>query len=178
MSQNHEHKAGKKKKAIIWVIILLAAVIILFAVLLIKNNSSTGISTFKKTNDLLCVIDGKPVIRLYSTTTCPHCIWIKETYNSVVNDYAARGKIVAYHWLVDTGDDILTPGVEQSLPSLEQILFQRYSNGGYVPTFAFGCKYTRIGNGYERQNDLASEDAEFRAVIDELIEEAKTTGQK
>jgi hypothetical protein len=38
---------------------------------------------------------------------------------------------------------------------------------GSIPTF--GCKYYRIGNGYEQEGDLESEAAEFEAVIEALI---------
>ena len=47
--------------------------------------------------------------------------------------------------------------------------FKKYNPKGSIPTFVFGCKYVRVGNGYERDDDLASEAAEFRAVIEDLI---------
>jgi hypothetical protein len=35
----------------------------------------------------------------------------------------------------------------------------------------FGCKYYRIGTGYENQDDLESEAADFKSVMDALIDE-------
>lgn len=36
---------------------------------------------------------------------------------------------------------------------------------------SFGCKYYRIGNGHETTDDLVAEEAEFMAVIEELLSE-------
>src|SRR3990172_10780878 len=73
------------------------------------NNTNPDIKTFQVTNDIIETIDGRPVIRLFSTTWCPHCQWIKETYERVAKEYADAGKIVAYHWELDINDDTLTP---------------------------------------------------------------------
>jgi hypothetical protein len=43
---------------------------------------------------------------------------------------------------------------------------------GTIPTFIFGCKYYRIGAGYEAQKDLEAEKREFRQIIDKLIVDA------
>ncbi len=126
------------------------------------------IKTFTDTGEEIELMDGKPVIRLFSTTWCGHCQWIGETYESVVKEYADAGKIVAYHWELDIGDDTLTPSKEGRIPTEEYDIFRKYSPGG-VPTYVFGCKYMRVGNGYESTNDLRAEEAEFREVIEKLI---------
>jgi len=138
------------------------------------NNTNPDIKTFLATNDTVETVDGKPVIRLFSTTWCPHCVWISSTYDSVVNEYVSQGKIVAYHWQLDTGDNTLTPEAEIAVPASEQAVFQKFNPQGSIPTFVFGGKYYRIGNGYEREGNLTLEEQEFRAVIEELIKEAKT----
>ncbi|MCB9358722.1 SurA N-terminal domain-containing protein [Candidatus Woesearchaeota archaeon] len=125
--------------------------------------------TFDATGDETCMEDGKPVIRMFSTSTCPHCNWIKDTFDATVKEYVDNGDIVAYHWQLDKKDDLLTPEVEGVLPQDEIAIYQKYNPEGSVPTFVFGCKYLRIGTGYESQDDLASEEAEFRKLIDELI---------
>ena len=119
----------------------------------------------------VCTEDGKPVIRLYSTTWCPHCQWISETFDAVVKMYVDEGLIVAHHWEIDTGDDTLTSQVEQGVPDSEMAIYNEFNPQGSIPTFVFGCKYYRIGNGYEQQDDLESEAAEFEAVIEALINE-------
>ncbi|MFC1728105.1 hypothetical protein ACFLZ7_01405 [Nanoarchaeota archaeon] len=128
-----------------------------------------GINTFSATGDELCTENGKPVVRLFTTTWCPHCTWIKDTYDSVVKEYVDSGKIVAYHWEVDTGDNTLTTDVETDVPELEMGVYRKYNPGGSIPTFVFGCEYSRTGNGYEGSGTLADEEAEFRAVIEDLL---------
>ncbi|MBW2999831.1 peptidylprolyl isomerase, partial [Candidatus Woesearchaeota archaeon] len=135
----------------------------------LNPSSNPGISTFMDSGDEICTEDGKPVVRLFSTTTCPHCKWIKGTFDSVAKEYVELGEIVAYHWELDTKDDTLTEEAENDVPPNELALFQKYDPQGGVPAFVFGCKYVRIGNGYEMQNDLAAEEAEFRNLIGELI---------
>ena len=126
--------------------------------------------TFQYRNDLnICKQDGKPIIYLFSTSWCPHCQWIKDTFDKVVNEYVSQGKIVAYHWQLDTHDDTLTSAVETQVPAEALAVYNKFNPDGSIPTFVFGCKYWRIGNGYESQNDLAAEETEFRALIDKII---------
>jgi len=138
------------------------------------NISNSSITTFKAIEGPVETVDGKPVIRLFSTTWCPHCVWIKPTFDRVVSEYVSQGKIVAYHWELDTGDNTLTEQVETEVPASEKAVYQKFNPGGTNPTFVFGGKYYRIGNGYEREDSLEKEEQEFRAVIDELIKEAKS----
>lgn len=159
----------------------LAAVVVVVAVAAIALTAvqpglfalpeKADIGTFTDSGNAIETVDGKPVIRLFSTTWCPHCQWISETYDSVVQEYVAEGKIVAYHWELDTEDNTLTPEKEIGVPSTERAVFEKFSPNGGVPTFVFGGRYHRVGNGYERQDDLAAEEAEFRAVIEALLEE-------
>ena len=135
-----------------------------------KDGKEGGIATFTLTGDELCVDDaGKPIVRQFSTSWCPHCKWIMDTYESVVEEYVADGKITAYLWELDTDDDLLT-SEKDSVPAEEREVFEKYNPRGSIPTFVFGCQYVRVGNGYEQANDLASEEAEFRAVIEKLLE--------
>tara|TARA_Y100000310_G_C20596000_1_gene770533 strand:- start:850 stop:1323 length:474 start_codon:yes stop_codon:yes gene_type:complete len=135
----------------------------------INNDYVEGKRTFIDTGDSLCTIDGKPAIRLFSTTWCPHCKWIKETYEKTVKEYVDSGKIVAYHWEVDTNDDTLTSNIETEVPFSEMEIFSKYNPKQSIPTFVFGCRYSRVGNGYESQGNLVAEEAEFRSIIEELI---------
>ncbi len=128
-----------------------------------------SIGTFNKTEGEICKQDGKPIIRLFSTNTCPHCIWIKNTYDKVAKEYVNKGKIKAYHWFMDQGDDALTATKENQIPDSEMQILAQFDTEGYVPAFVFGCQYFRIGTGYESENDLKKEEAEFRKIIDELL---------
>jgi len=131
----------------------------------------TGVKTFSQKDGAdICTEDGKPVVFLFSTTWCPHCTWIIDTFDSTMKEYIDAGKIVAYHWEVDTNDNTLTDTVETTVPPEHLAVYQEFNPQGSIPTFVFGCKYSRIGNGYEAQNDLASEKAEFEALIESMIE--------
>ena len=119
--------------------------------------------------------NGKPVIRLFSTTWCPHCTWIKDTFDNIIKEYVQTGQIVAYHWDLDTGDNTLTDEIETNVPQSELAVFQTFNPRGSIPTFVFGNKYWRIGNGYEGQNDLIAEEAEFRRIIEKLVQNEEST---
>jgi len=131
----------------------------------------SDIQTFVSIDGEICREDGKPVIRLFSTTWCSHCQWIADTFDAVAQMYMDEGEIVARHWEVDTGDDVLTEQVEQAVPDSEDAVFKAFNPRESIPTFVFGCKYYRIGTGYEQENDLKAEAAEFMAVIEALINE-------
>ena len=134
-----------------------------------SGSEPVEIQTFTDTGGEIELQDGKPVIRLFSTTWCGHCNWIRDTYDSVVQEYVDRGDIVAYHWDLDAQDDTLTPEVEGEIPASELAVYREFNPRGSIPTFVFGSRYVRVGNGFERTGTLADEEAEFRAVIDTLI---------
>lgn len=125
--------------------------------------------TFYEVDNPICKDGDKPIIRLFSTTWCPHCQWSGPTFDKIVKDYIKGGKIVAYHWELDTGDDTLTTKIEERVPNEEEAIYNQFNPSGSIPTFVFGCRYYRVGNGYERENDLAAEEKEFREIIDKLL---------
>jgi len=129
-----------------------------------------GIQTFSEKQGEVCTEDGKPIIRLFSTTRCPHCTWITETFDSTMKEYVSKGDIVAYHWELDTEDNTLTDFVEDFMPQTEKNVYREFNPMATVPTFIFGCKYYRVGTGYESDNDLAAEKREFVAVIEALLD--------
>ena len=106
---------------------------------------------------------------MYSGSQCTSCKWVKETFEGIAKEYLDLEKVTVYHWELDTADNKLTAETETAVPRSEIELFQKYNPEGFVPTFVFGCKYFRVGNGYEVENDLAAEEAEFKAVINSLI---------
>jgi thiol-disulfide isomerase/thioredoxin len=137
----------------------------------VDSGDDVEITTFSDTGGEICLEDGKPVIRMFSTTTCPHCSWVKDTFDSVVKEYADKGLIVARHWELNIRDDTLTPRREGVVPNEDLMEFSRISNGG-VPAFSMGCRYLRLGTGHESTGGLEAEADEFRAVIDKLISES------
>jgi thiol-disulfide isomerase/thioredoxin len=135
------------------------------------NGTIDSFETFDTVDGDTCRENGKPVIRMFSTTWCSHCQWVSDTFDDVVQTYVDEGMIVAHHWELDTGDDTLTASVEQGVPDTEIAVFDEFDPDGYVPAFVFGCKYYRIGTGYEQEEDLEAEAAEFMAVIEALLDE-------
>jgi len=122
-------------------------------------------STFTSASDDICKKDGKPIIRMFSAAIDPHSQWISNTFLEAVSEY----DVIAENWQIDTGDNLLTEEIESSLPKEEFDIYKKYNSEGTVPTFVFGCKYVRIGNGYEEQGDIEAEKAEFKAIIEKLI---------
>ena len=134
----------------------------------IQKEVIPGTRTFKETGDTLCTENNKPLILEFSTTWCPHCQWIKETFQETVKEY--EGEISAYQWDIDINDNALTEEKESKIPAEYMAVYQNYNSKKSIPTFIFGCKYLRIGNGYEAQGNLAAEKQEFKEIIEELIE--------
>jgi thiol-disulfide isomerase/thioredoxin len=162
------------------IIAVIAIVVVLFAfsnkpndVPTEKPNITTLVTFNEKLGADVCTQDGKPIIRLFSTTWCPHCKWITGTYESTVQKYVDEGKIVAHHWELDIKDDTLTSEDEGEVPESEEDLFVNFNPQQSIPTFVFGCKYYRTGNGYETEGNLLAEEAEFEYVIERLIQETQ-----
>lgn len=122
--------------------------------------------TFTEYDLDICKDDGKPVVYLFSTTWCPHCQWIKDTFDSWAKDNS--DKAVAYHWEIDTMDNTLTEEVETEVPQDAMDVYNQFNPEGSIPTFVFGCRYGRVGNGYETEEDLDKERAAFDSVLDKL----------
>ena len=155
-------------------------IVAIFSILLLFGCTGANGTFLKKDGAKVCTQDGKPVIRMYSTSWCPHCQWVKPIFDSVAKEYMDQNKIVAHHWQMDQNaqlgiylDDFMTPAVEGSIPEGEAAVFQEFSPKGSIPLFVFGCEYYRLGNGYEATKDANAEATEFRKVIDGLIAEAK-----
>ncbi|MFA6065125.1 MAG: thioredoxin family protein [archaeon] len=153
-------------KKIIFSIVLIAILGLFFGCAQVAQKND-----FLKVDGSICKIDGKPVVRMFSTTWCPHCEWIKPTFDSVAKEYVDANKIIAFHWQVDIQDNTLTDTNEGSIPASEMAVFNQFNPNGSIPTFVFGCKYYRIGNGFEAQKDLNAERAEFVKIIEQLIKE-------
>lgn len=123
-------------------------------------------------DDGICADDeGRPIIRLFTTTWCSHCKWVGPAFDEIMTEYVDAGKICAYHWELDTGDNSLTEKIETEVPDSELAIFRQFNPKGFVPTFIFGCKYYRVGTGYEYEDDLENEKEEFKAIIKALISE-------
>jgi len=133
------------------------------------SNNYLGETKFLDTGDEICKdSSGKPYVILFSTTWCPHCEWIADTFDGLKNS-ANVGSINLQHWEIDIGDNTLTSEVEKEVPKDIIALYEKYNPEGTIPTFVFGCKYTKIGNSYESADDLDAELQDFNTAINALL---------
>jgi peptidyl-prolyl cis-trans isomerase C len=135
-------------------------------------SSGNKFQTFVKLGLDICTNDkGLPIVILFSEAGCAHCEWIGETFDAVVMEYVERGLIEAHHYDIKNNDDLLTPALETRIP-LKYLKIKDLSDpAGLVPYFNFGCRYDRIGNGYQAQDNLLAEEVEMGNVIDALLKE-------
>ena len=119
--------------------------------------------------DMCTNSEGKPVILLFSKSTCSHCEWVGEIFDTIVMLYAEEGLIEAHHFDRPTGDDLLTEEIETEIPEEFIEIYDRGNPKHVVPYLNFSCKYERIGAGYEKTQDAEAEGREMMDVLDTLI---------
>lgn len=125
---------------------------------------------YKSGRDACTNEKGRPVVLLFSSSSCSHCEWVGEIFDPIVKAYMADGLIEAHHYDINTGDDLLTAEVETQIPPDYLQLKTDGDPRGLIPYFNFGCKYERVGNGHEKTDDAAAEGEEFCTVIETLIQ--------
>lgn len=119
-----------------------------------ENINKLVLRNFEATGDKLCD-EEKPVVRLYTTSKCGICNESSNVFKSIVDGLVESGKIRAFHWSLDTGDNLLTAKMENGIPKEELELFKRYSPGKLVPAIAAACKYKHVGKfGAEEGDEL------------------------
>ncbi|HLD43019.1 MAG TPA: peptidylprolyl isomerase [Candidatus Nanoarchaeia archaeon] len=121
-------------------------------------------SEFTPTGQAACTEDGKPVIRMFSASRDPQS-WSREAFNSLAIQYPDA---VVYSWELDTGDNLVTPEEEHSVPQSEVDLFIKYSPKSQVPAFVFSCQYVRIGNAFSERSEQA-ELQEFKMMMERVL---------
>jgi len=119
---------------------------------------------FEATEDNICG-ENLPIIRLYTTSFCELCEESAEIFDSMVSQFSNEGKLIAYHWNLDEGDNLLTSINEKGIPKDEVDIFKKYSPNKLVPALVLGCKYKKIGKFGIEDKD------EFKSILNELIGE-------
>ena len=104
----------------------------------------------------------------FSTKKCDSCKWAEKAFDKVVDKYESQGDILAYHWELDSGDNLRTTEKENGLPAETLNLFKKHNPESTVPTFILGCKYVRVGNSGSKSLDI--EEDEFIKFIEKIIE--------
>jgi hypothetical protein len=105
---------------------------------------------FDETQDSLC--GEKPIVRFYSTSTCPGCDYTASIFEDALLSFEDR--IDAAHWVLDIGDNKLTSLNESGIPREELSIFKKYSPKNDIPLTVIGCKYKKIGH-YEDSEELS-----------------------
>jgi len=126
-----------------------------------ENIEKLELSSFESTGEVCD--EEKPVVRLYTSTTCKACKGTAEVFKSLVKEFGTD--VNAIHWSLDTGDNLLTSRKENGIPQKEIEIFKKYSPKKLVPTTVLGCEYKRVGSlGTE-------EEVEFKVLLKKLIGE-------
>ncbi|MCK5282706.1 MAG: peptidylprolyl isomerase [Nanoarchaeota archaeon] len=119
---------------------------------------------FKETSDEICTEDEKPIIRMYTSSTCEKCRDIEIAFRNTVQTY----DVVVKEWELDTGDNLYTSEIETSMTSSEYELLKKYNPSFAVPAYVFGCRYVRIGNAFA-EPDYLEEEKIFMETIERII---------
>ena len=119
---------------------------------------------FTPTDQAACTEKGKPVIRMFSASRDPQS-WSRVAFNSLAIQHPDA---VFYSWELDTGDNLVTPEIEQSVPQSEVDIFTKYSPKSQVPVFVFGCQYVRIGNAFSEKSEQ-TEIQEFEMMTGRIL---------
>jgi len=118
---------------------------------------------FTMTTEELCTKGDLPIIRVYTSSSCIKC----QNSLNVLADAVDDMEVILYAWELDTGDNLMTEELEESMPKEEFDILLRYNEKAAVPSYVFGCKYVRIGNLFE-DFDAESEYQEFRGILERL----------
>ena len=117
---------------------------------------------FAPTGDTVCEEGGKPIIRMYASSSCPTCPQMATLLQTLgQNDFVMKV------WELDTGDNLDTVETESSLTKEEFAILRQYNPGGKVPAYVLGCRYVRLGNARDPLNLTAEREA-LSPLLDEL----------
>jgi thiol-disulfide isomerase/thioredoxin len=119
----------------IWIIIAVAIFIVVLLVfvgqILGSSNSKETIGNFLiDSNSEVCVELDRPIIYIFGSQNCPHCLWEDPVIKNVTSSF--RG-LISFHENIDNSND--------------REIFSKYSTQGYIPLVVIGCKYYRVGSG-------------------------------
>jgi foldase protein PrsA len=136
-----------------------------------------GVTSFVDTGEEICRnSEGKPIVRMFTTETCPHCVWATPIIDPILKERMAEGDIISEHWYLDRQDDSLTEEFEGKIPTEVMQHLMKHNSNGFVPFYSVGCKYIRIGNGHEGEiNAEVFERNEFNSIIDAIVTPVEIT---
>ncbi|HLD86720.1 MAG TPA: SurA N-terminal domain-containing protein [Candidatus Nanoarchaeia archaeon] len=135
------------------------------------EEAKQGISSFIESQAPLCAADNKPIIRMFTASSCDECKGPSKRLKSLLQSPELLSEVNGHIWEIDTGDDLLTPQKETGVPKSEIGQFFSISPNREVPAYSFGCKYTRVGQLPDSAGNLNAEEKEFKEVILTLLVE-------
>ncbi|MFH1229522.1 MAG: thioredoxin family protein [Candidatus Aenigmatarchaeota archaeon] len=91
-------------------------------------------------NSEICKELDRPVVYIFGTSSCPHCLWEDPVIKEVASKFTG---LISFHENIDNIDR-------------ERGVFDKYSASGYVPLVVIGCKYYRVGSGESLGKDTES----------------------
>lgn len=146
------------------------------------------------TGGQICLEQEKPQIVVYATPRCPHCIWLMPKLLPLFKEYEDEAHIevweydgsinfnltevnnsnfnmtkIFYNGKVGAWDNLLTEEIEEKIPLEKLDLFFEVNPKITTPTIVFGCRYVKIGNHYESENDIDKELELIEKYINKLL---------
>ena len=125
-----------------------------------EETIDTDASSFIDTGKEICKKGGLPSIYFFSKSTCAVCRELDGPFREALGFF--DGKVAAYRWELDTGDNLLSEEIENGIPGEALAAFKEGNPKLQVPFFNVGCRFTRIGKAYK---DGADEQAEFKKML-------------
>ena len=141
-------------------------------IIIFLEEAKQGIPSFQESESEICSADGKPIVRMFTLSTCTSCERVAKRLQKILaSSPAIKAEVIGSIWELDTGDDLLTPRKEGGVPQSEIDYFMQLSPNREVPAYSFGCKYVRIGNLPGSEGNLNAEEKEFNDVISTVLVE-------
>jgi len=117
----------------------------------VKPTAQT-IGNFAVSKEEIYKEDGKPIIYLFASASCPHSRWEKPILEKVVEKFQG---LISFHENIDSDADIE--------------IFKKFNPDAGVPTLVLGGKYYRVGSGEQLGEE--QEEKVLTALICKLTNE-------
>jgi hypothetical protein len=138
---------------------------------ILLEEAREGITSFSQTGDIVCIIDGRVPVYMFTSSACKECRTVAARLIALLQSYEKNGvsPFASYIWELDTGDNLYTKAVENGIPKEHVAVFKGVTSEGKIPAYSFGCMYTRVGHLPGAGGNLNAEEREFDAVLATLV---------
>jgi len=107
--------------------------------------------------------EGRLIVHYFGTSWCPHCQFLNTPFEEAAGIFTNKSLIELHEWNdMDTRNATL----------VDAAVFDKFSDGGSIPTIVIGCRYYRVGSPFQYCAGGASLEAESitRAICNALPE--------